>query len=129
MSAFDAITQSETLAGMLRDTPVIGNIYSDLETHVPSTGNEHTFRADVTHIIACYHDLAFHAAISGIISCESLSERTMTLGAALRTLTSVPSSLNLLLSLRDKDVSEVLEAVQLVRHVCTNISPICNNVR
>jgi hypothetical protein len=127
MSAFDAITQSEALVSLMGGAPITGNTYSGQETHVQPM--EDTFSAGVTHIIACYHDLAARAKRSGTASCESLSEKATTLGTALRTLTSMPSSLNLLLSLRDEDASEVLEAVQLVRRLCTNITSLCNDDR
>jgi hypothetical protein len=126
MSAFDAITQSEALVSLMDGALVTGNTYSGQETHVQHVED---FRAGVTHIIACYHDLAVHARFSGIASYESLAEKAMTLGTALHTLTSMPSSLNLLLSLRDKDASEVLEAVQLARRLYTNMTSIFNHNR
>jgi hypothetical protein len=121
MSAFDAISHSGNFPDLAGRTQTEGySAHSGVKTDLQPPEDEDGFRFGLARIIECYDDLvAVNVLISEPGSDESPSENlAIALGEALHAVTSTPSSLDSLLSLREKEALDVLHSIQLVFYLC-----------
>jgi hypothetical protein len=130
MSAFDAITQSGTLADLADKAQAVDDTYSSAKKPVSLLEADDMFHAGLARVMECYRNLATASAIpgTGLHDCESLSEKAMTLGKALRDVASRTASLESLLLLRGQDALDIQESIQMVRLLNISIASIYNDV-